>query len=168
MQTKIIVTGPESSGKTTLCSKLSKHFNVPYINEYARSYINKINRKYNKSDLINIAKGQLVQEQKNEDILICDTDLITIKIWSEYKYGDCDNWIIQRIKDQRKENRYYLLCKHDIPWEADHQRENPEDREEIFNLYKCELKNNGIPYHLIEGENRTEEAIKKINSIINI
>ena len=84
---KIIVTGPENSGKTTLCKALSKHFNIHFSEDYAREYIDKLDRTYTQTDLIEIAKGQL-QSDLNSQLL--DTDLITIKIWSNYKYGNCD------------------------------------------------------------------------------
>ena len=84
---KIIVTGPENSGKTTLCKALSEHFNIHFSEEYARGYIDKLDRTYTQTDLLEIAKGQLTSEQNAQ---LLDTDLITIKIWSEYKYGSCD------------------------------------------------------------------------------
>ena len=84
---KIIVTGPESCGKTTLCDAISKQFKIPYNKEYAREYLTEIGREYSKKDLLKIAIKQLKNE-KNRFLL--DTDLITIKIWSIYKYGDCE------------------------------------------------------------------------------
>ena len=94
---KIIVTGPESSGKTTLCKALSKHFHLPFSKEYARGYLDALNRDYNQDDLFKIAKGQL---QAENEIQLLDTDLITLKIWSKYKYGSCDKWILEQIEKQ--------------------------------------------------------------------
>ena len=162
---KIIITGPESSGKTTLCKALSKHFNISFAKEFARHYINSLERGYTQNDLVSIAKGQLECEF-NYDLL--DTDLITIKIWSEYKYESCDKWILDQIEKQKTENRFYLLCSPDIPWQADNQRENPNDRENIFKLYKQELENLGHDYFIVEGENRTDNSILKISSLISI
>ena len=122
---KIIITGPESSGKTALCKALSKHFNLPFSKEYAREYLNNLGRQYCQSDLKEIAKRQLKSEQNTQ---LLDTDLITIKIWSEYKYGRCDKWILDQIEKQKTEKRFYLLCRPDIPWQRDKQRENPSDR----------------------------------------
>ena len=122
---KIITTGPESSGKTTLCKALFQHFNIPFTKEFARFYINKLEREYTQNDLLSIAKGQLESELNSQ---LLDTDLITIKIWSEYKYGNCDKWILTQIEKQKSEKRFYLLCKPDIPWQTDNQRENPNDR----------------------------------------
>ena len=162
---KIIVIGPESSGKTNLCEQLSTHFNIPFAKEFARHYIDTLDRSYIIDDLLSIAKGQL-QSEFNSQLL--DTDLITIKTWSEYKYGSCDKWILEQIEKQKKEKRFYLLCKPDIPWQVDKQRENPNDREELFKIYKYELENLGHDYFIVEGENRTENSISKISSLISI
>ena len=132
---KIIVTGPESSGKTTLCKNLSEHFKIPFAKEYARIFLDELDRNYTQSNLLKIAGGQLKSEQNTQ---LLDTDLITIKIWSEYKYGRCDKWILTQIEKQKTEKRFYLLCKPDIPWQADKQRENPNNREELFEPYKEE------------------------------
>jgi len=162
---KIIATGPESSGKTTLCKALFKHFNLPFSKEYAREYLEKINKDYNQDDLLKIAKEQLKSEQNTQ---LLDTDLITIKIWSKYKYGNCDKWILDEIEKQKSEKRFYLLCKPDVPWKKDPQRENPNDREELFEIYKEELANLGHNYFIVEGEERKENSISKISPIISI
>jgi len=162
---KIIVTGPESSGKTTLCNSLSKHFNLPFSKEYAREYLANLKRDYNPDDLLKIAKEQLKTENR---LQLLDTDLITLKIWSEYKYGSCDKWILTQIEKQKSENRFYLLCSPDIPWQADKQRENPNNRKELFEIYKQELGNLEHNYFIVEGENRTEHSISKISYITSL
>ena len=162
---KIIVTGPESSGKTALCKALSIYFEIPFTEEYAREYLNNLESDYTQSHLLEIAKGQLLSEHNAQ---ILDTDLITIKIWSKYKYGNCDKWIIEQIEKQKTEKRFYLLCKDDIPWEEDPQRENPNDRVDLFTSYKQELDNLGHNYFIVEGENRIENSISKISSLITI
>ena len=162
---KVIVTGPESSGKTTLCNALAEHFNIPFTAEFAREFLNKLDGDYTQDDLLVIAKGQLQSEQlttNNSQLSLHDTDLITIKIWSEYKYENCDNWILEQIEKQKKENRFYLLCKPDIPWEADPLRETPNNRVELFEIYKKGLENLGLDYYVVEGKRRLETVIKKI------
>ena len=156
---KIIVTGPESSGKTTLCKALSKHFNLPFSKEFAREYLDLLIRDYNQNDLLKIAEGQLTSEQETQ---LLDTDLITIKIWSKYKYGSCDKWILEQIEKQKSENRFYLLCKPDIPWQADTQRENPTNRNELFKIYKKELESLGHKYSIVKGKNIAKQAIYQI------
>jgi len=167
---KIIITGPESSGKTTLCQQLSTHFKIPFSKEFARECLSDLDREYTQNDLLEIAKGQLASEQlttSNQQLSIHDTDLITIKIWSEYKYGNCDNWILEQIEKQKTENRFYLLCKPDIPWEADPLRENPTNREDLFEIYKEELEKLKYNYSIIEGEERIKNSISKISSLIS-
>ena len=153
------MTGPESSGKTTLCRQLSNHFNISFAKEFARSYIDSLERSYIIDDLLVIAREQLESESNFQ---LLDTDLITIKIWSEYKYGKCDKWILDQIEKQRSEKRFYLLCSPDIPWEADNQRKNPNDRKKLFEIYKNELENLKHKYFIVDGENRLEKIIKKI------
>ena len=168
--TKVIVTGPESSGKTTLCKQLSEQFKIPFTEEYARKYIDNLDRKYLQEDLVIIAKEQLKNEQltrSNKQLSLHDTDLITLKIWSEYKYGNCNDWITYQIEQQKKEKRFYFLCSPDIPWESDPQRENPINREELFESYKKELIQLGYNYFTIEGGNRLENSIKKITELIS-
>ncbi|MEC7646082.1 MAG: ATP-binding protein [Bacteroidota bacterium] len=156
---KIIVTGPESSGKTTLTKALSNHFKILYANEYAREYLKNFNEDYTQEDLLEIAKGQLTSEKNN---ILLDTDLITIKIWSNYKYGNCDKWILDQIQKQKSEKRFYLLCNPDIAWEPDLLRENSENRMELFKFYKNELENLNHKYYIIKGKNRIKNAITKI------
>ena len=158
---KVIVTGPESSGKTTLCEALSKHLKVCCSKEYAREYLNEIDRDYTQEDLIKIAKKQLTSEKNT---VLLDTDLITIKIWSNYKYGNCDNWILKQIQKQQSENRFYFLCKPDIEWDQDPLRENPKNRMELFRIYKKELESLNYNYYIVKGRNRHTDAISEISS----
>ena len=155
---KIIITGPESSGKTTLCQALSKHFKIPFSKEYARQYLNVIKKKYTQTDLLIIAKTQLKSEK---EAAILDTDLITIKIWSNEKYGKCDKWILEQINKQKNKNRIYLLCKPDLPWQDDPLRENPKDRMRLFEIYKKELSNLGHNYYIISKKNRDYKYLAK-------
>ena len=157
---KIIITGPESSGKTTLCQQLSNHFNIPFTQEFARLYVDSLDRDYIINDLLSIAKQQLKSEFNSQ---LLDTDLITIKIWSEYKYGRCDKWILDEIEKQKSEKRFYILCSPDIAWQTDSQRENPNDRKKLFEIYKKELENLKHKYFILNGENRLEKIIKKID-----
>lgn len=160
----IIITGPECSGKTTLTKALAKALKTGYTEEYSREYLNS-NSKYKQNDLLEIAKGQLQKEKTNiNPIAIHDTDLITIKIWSKYKYNQCNPWIIKQIELQKSENRLYLVCKPDIPWEADPLRENPSNRAELFEIYLSEIQNTKHPYYIIEGEDRLVKSLSKIES----
>ena len=168
--TKVIVTGPESSGKTTLCKQLSEQFKILFTEEFSRKYIDNLDREYLQEDLVIIAKEQLKNEQltrSNKQLSLHDTDLITLKIWSEYKYGNCNDWITSQIEQQKQENRFYFLCSPDIPWESDPQRENTHNRDELFEIYKVELEQLGHNYFILEGQKRLENSIKKITELIS-
>jgi NadR type nicotinamide-nucleotide adenylyltransferase len=165
---KIVLTGPESTGKTHLCKKLAAHFNCPFTEEYAREYLSKINRGYSADDIVEIARGQIMEEDKflnsQNEFLFCDTDLLVCKIWQEYKYGFCDDWLSRTF-----ENRHYdlfLLCSADIPWENDPLRENKFERDLIFDLYKSALEKSCKNYAIISG-NFNERFTLAINIIEN-
>ena len=163
---KFIVTGPESSGKTTLAKNLSNEYNLHLVSEYARDFLNKNKNHYSYTDLLKIAKKQYTEEYITKENCICDTDLITIKIWSEFKYQKCDPWIKEKIKDQTDEKRIYLLCQPDIKWQYDPQRENKYNRDEIFNLYIKEIKCQNHFFTIINGEDRFKQAKQFIDKII--
>ncbi len=163
---KIVITGPESSGKTTLANQLAMHFNTIPVPEFARHYIEGLSKSYEYDDLEKIAKLQIEIENQHSlmspPIIICDTDLITIKIWSAVKYDRCSEWIQETIKTRNYD--HYFLCEPDLPWEFDEQREHPEGRDELFQLYKKELEDLGKSFSVINGigEKRLEAAIKVI------
>jgi NadR type nicotinamide-nucleotide adenylyltransferase len=169
---KIAITGPESTGKSMLAEQLAEHYHTVWVPEYAREYINKLDRPYNQEDILEIAKGQIRSEtsicRQASELLICDTELIVTKIWSEVKYGKCDPWILKRIT----ENHYdlFLLCDIDLPWEDDPQREDPDRREYLFNLYKEELTNRAFPFTVISGfgQERIDNAIRIIDGFIDL
>jgi NadR type nicotinamide-nucleotide adenylyltransferase len=166
---KIIITGPESSGKTTLARDLANHFNVEFVPEFARDYLQKIGRHYTFEDVVNIGEAQNQSEklasESYSDLLICDTDLLTIKIWLEFKYGRNDEWVESKIS--RYKNRVYLLCAPDMEWEDDELRENPDDRQELFEIYKDNLEYLNLEYHVLEGSKkyRLRESISIIESL---
>ena len=159
---KIIITGPESSGKTTLSRNLSHSLKGGLVNEYARKYINQNNNQYIYEDLLKIAKTQYQNEEsiKDNKLCFCDTDLITIKIWSEFKYNKCASWITNKIIQQKNEKRIYLLCKPDINWEYDSQRENESNRDEIFDIYLKELKKLNHLFFVVKGSKRLEKSLE--------
>jgi len=167
---KIVITGPESSGKTTLVEALSIRLEIESIPEFARSYLENLNNKYKYEDLLIIAKEQqkaIDNKVQNGNLLIVDTDLLTIKIWSEYKFGKCDEWIIQTLNLKKPD--LYLLCKPDIPWEADPLRENQNDREELYQIYQEEIRKLEAPSVEISGskEHRLSISIEAIQELIN-
>lgn len=163
---KIVITGPESTGKSTLTKQLASQLEATFVNEFARGYLQNLNRDYNQSDLIEIAKGQIKLEEEayflNPKNVICDTSLEVIKIWSQFKYQSCDPFIEHSMR-QRRPN-LYLLMSTDLPWESDPLRENPDDREKLFDLYKNELVISEVPFYKIYGNG--EERFKMAKEVI--
>ncbi|MBK7443626.1 MAG: ATP-binding protein [Bacteroidetes bacterium] len=135
---KIVFTGPESCGKTTLVNYLSQKLSLPYVPEMARPFISSLNRKYEYDDLLSIAMLQMSEEERikslNPPLLICDTDLLTIKIWCDDKYQRCEPWLSHATIDRVP--AVYFLCAPDFPWQPDPQREDPHRREHLYNVYK--------------------------------
>jgi nicotinamide riboside kinase len=161
MSTEILViTGPESSGKTTLATQLANYWKTPLVTEASRDYL-KEKDSYQQHDLLEIAKQQHKQEltvlSHLPERIICDTDLLVIMIWSEVKYGYCDSWIYSTFENNIKKNnfcRHYYLCDSNIPWQADPRRENPHNRDELFDLYLKKLKEYELDYKIVKGEPR--------------
>ena len=167
---KIVLTGPESTGKSSLAKSLSDYYNAPIVDEYAVEYLKKTNGKYHYKDLALIAEGQIELEDtiisnNKSDLVFIDTDLITIKIWSKVKYNKVSRWIMKTIRE--RDYDLYLLCKPDIPWEYNEFRENPDDRDWLFTLYEKELKKYKKRYELIDGleQTRIDKAIARINKL---
>lgn len=159
----IAVTGPESSGKTTLCQQLAAHFNAPYVPEFAREYLKDKGTNYNFEDVIEMAKKQIEMEDealaKNPKLLFLDTDMINFKIWFEF-YG---NKTPKFIEDRIKSNKYTLtlLLYPNTPWIDDGLRQNPNDRMELFNLFEQHLQHYKYPYTIINklDNDRSKQAI---------
>lgn len=168
---KIAVVGPESSGKTTLCEVLMLERRAWMVSEAAREFLGAIDRPYAEEDLLEIAKAQAANEDMltgefSEGVVVCDTDLITIRIWSEEKFGRCHPWILKQSEERHYD--LWLLCKPEMPWEPDPLRENPHDRERLFNVYEGMLKWLEKPYMIMEGsrEKRLADASKAIAGLL--
>ncbi len=166
---RIAIIGPESTGKSELAQQLAVEFDTQWVPEYARVYLDRLDREYEKKDLLEIARGQVAWEddkaQYGKDWLFCDTNLIVIKIWSDHKYGFTDPWIEQELANRHYS--YYLLNNTDLPWLPDPQREHPHKREYFFNVYEQYLKTNNLPYSVVSGmeKDRLHCALESLRKI---
>ena len=167
---KIAILGPESSGKTTLAHALAARGSTWCVEEYARIHLEKLERSYVEEDLLDIARAQAGQEDiiaslpVKVPLMVCDTEMITMRIWSEEKFGRCHPWIIEQSKYRPYD--LFLLCAPDIPWVADPLRENPHDRDRLFEVYMRMLDALKKPYVIISGdrEKRVNAAAEAILS----
>lgn len=168
---RIVVTGPECSGKSVLSAALARHYGVHWVPEMARPFLEQLDRPYAEADLRTIAELQLRAEeacrlqQPGASVLICDTDLVTIRIWGEEKFGRSDRWVVQHTEQRHYD--LWLLCAPDIPWVYDPQRENPFDRDRLFEVYKDLLERSGKPFVRIHGESpqRLQLAVEAIGNL---
>jgi HTH-type transcriptional repressor of NAD biosynthesis genes len=169
MTIKVCIFGPESTGKSTLAKNLAERFKAVLVPEYAEELIRQQDGNISYLDMKEIAKGQLslveAALKKSPDLLICDTDLITTKIWSHKLFGKCDSWVEEQAKQQSYD--LYLLLDVDVPWVDDTHRYLPEDRKPFFNACKQELEKNNKKYQTISGsfEERLACAEKAVKSI---
>lgn len=153
---KIVVTGPESSGKSTLSELLAHKLNAGLIPEYARSYMENLQRKYNYNDLEVIARQQVQQEKllsqsKGNGIIVMDTWLIMTKVWFDVVFGKVPEWLEENIAAGDVD--LFLVCKPDLPWIPDPVRENGgEMRNVLFERYCNEIAGYGYRPWIVEGE----------------
>ena len=169
-QIRIAVTGPESTGKTTLAKQLAEHFSGQYIPEFAREYVEKLSDHYTYEDVEIIANHQVEQylatKSESGQLFFFDTWLIITKIWFNWVFEKSPDWLDDQIHNCPID--LFLLCQPDLPWEADPVRENGgENRIKLFNQYKKELNQYGFNFVEIGGfgEVRLQSAIAAINNI---
>lgn len=164
---KFVITGPESTGKSTLTETLAKYYKVTWVKEYARDYLESLQLPYEFDDVLKMAKIQLQKEhaEKTDSYLFLDTDLTVFKVWIKEKYQQKVDWIEEEIKNSQ--NKIFFLCDIDIPWQEDPLREHPklEDRQRIFNQYEDILKQNNFEYYIISGDFDTR--LKKCTTLID-
>ncbi|TNE99194.1 MAG: ATPase [Bacteroidetes bacterium] len=162
----IVVTGPESSGKTTLSKQLSEALNGEWIAEYAREYVAELDRPYTIEDIIAIAEGQKLKfDQAKNEIIVSDTAFLVLKIWSEYRFEQAPKIVEDYLNDTYVD--LYILCHPEIPWEYDPLRENPDDRIELFERYRSELEKMRAPYIIVQGkeQERLDRVLEYLSAI---
>ncbi len=167
---KIVVTGPESTGKTELAKALAGKFGTLWVPEHAREYVENLERPYKYSDVLTIAQHQIKEELTYSSIigsgvLFFDTWLIITKVWLDLVYGKCPEWITDHIRSSKID--LFLVCNTDLQWIEDPVRENGgEKREQLLKIYCAEINSFGFEYEIIDGFgfSRTENALMALSS----
>ena len=177
---KIVIIGPESTGKSTLCEKLADHFHTSWCPEYAREYLMKHGTNYTYDTLLEIAKGQIVLEDKfinlvqsspltthHSRLLFIDTDMYVMNVWCKFVFGKTHSWILNQVIQRRYD--LYLLCNVDLPWVKDELREYPDlaRREQLYHIYKEIMIHQSVPWVDISG-NYNERLQKAIDAVENL
>ncbi|TVR88525.1 MAG: ATPase [Saprospirales bacterium] len=168
---RVVITGPESSGKSTLANAIGDKFNLPVVEEYAVEYLSEKRSDYSFEDILEIARGQRERElqatNRSKGLIICDTSMLVLHIWSKVRFQTTDPLILKWLEELRDD--LFLLCKPDIPWEPGPYRENPHDREDLYSLYLDWLRNKKYWFGIIEGDRDTrfEKASTLIEPLLS-
>jgi NadR type nicotinamide-nucleotide adenylyltransferase len=182
MLKKIVIIGPESTGKSSLCTQLAAHYKTVWCPEYARDYLLKHGTNYTYNDLLTIAKGQVSLEEKyaQQEIenqkskiekntpLFIDTDMYVMKVWCEFVFNNCHRYILNQIVERKYD--LYLLCNTDLPWVKDELREYPDlvTRQKLYSIYTDIMINQSVPWVDISGnyEERLKKAIVAVDKLL--
>lgn len=172
---KVVLFGPESTGKTTLAERLSRHYSTVWVEEFMREYLQEKWDLHQKvcepQDLLPIAAGQIQRENQlsaeANRLLICDTDLLELKVYSEAYYdGFCEPGLLKHALN----NHYhvYFLTYIDVPWTPDDLRDKPNDREGMFSRFEKALQLHNKPYVVLKGDEneRFETAVSIIDQLL--
>jgi len=172
---RVVVTGSECTGKTTLAGDFARQFGTVWVAEYAREYLDRkvatTGLPLDERDVEPIARGQIVAEDRGaataKRLLVLDTDLVSTTVYARHYYGACPAWIDQAARDRRGD--LYLLCDIDVPWVADSVRDRPHHREHIHALFVEALNTLGAPYVLIRGSwaARLTTAVAAVSEVLD-
>ncbi len=168
---KIAIVGPESTGKSTISQALAKHYNVPWVPEYARYYCAALTSDCTLQDEINMFHGQVALEESvlaitETEFLICDTTFLTVKIWSDEILGETPSIVLDALKSRTYD--FYVLLDIDLPWQEDPLRDFPHLREHFMNIWHKELKALNANYVVVGGiENRLQNVIAAIDEFLD-
>lgn len=171
-QKRICILGPESTGKSTLCTHLAQAFNTGFIPEYGRTYdaIFRQGENWSAGDFTSIAKGHIAlgKEISKRANFICleDTDLLQTIVWAEYLLGSIPPRL-QALLSEWHPAHFYILLKPDVAWVDDGTRYSGENktREWFFHRLQSRLEDMGITYRVIGGSDREARTISAVDTV---
>ncbi len=176
---RIVVTGGESTGKTTLATALAKALGSLWVPEYSRSYAEQVGRALTSADVAPIARGQAAVEDaaierwraqfgrsRDAPPLVLDTDLVSTTVYAEHYYGACPEWIMAAARERLGD--LYLLCEPDLPWEADGVRDQPAAGTRLHSAFGERLRTLGARVAPVRGigHTRLEAALAAVRTAL--
>ena len=177
---RIVILGPESTGKTSLCKELAEHYQTEWVPEFARNYLLNNGMNYTYEDLLTIAKGQVSLEDESakrmktapagkDSLLFIDTNMYVMQVWCEFVFQKCHTWILEQIAERPYD--LYLLCNVDLPWVKDQLREYPDinSRISLYQIYKQIMVSQNVPWVDISGDykERFKRAVTAVDKHFN-
>ena len=170
---RIVITGAESTGKTTLARALAERYGEPWTKEFVRDYVDRLGHTLQQTNLEPIAQGQFALEDKGlkqaQRLVFHDTNILSSIIYAKHYFGTTLDWVDKRF--QERTYNLYLLCMPDIPWETDgKQRESPKARAQLHKIFKAKLDSLQLPYIEIGGskEKRLKRAVEALGKLIEL
>jgi NadR type nicotinamide-nucleotide adenylyltransferase len=173
--TRVVLIGPECTGKTWLARELATHYDAPWATEHARDYVEGHRRALTEADVDPIGQGQKATEDAaiaraeaaGSALVVLDTDLVSTMVYSRHYYGDCPRWIEEHAA--RRLADLYLLHRVDVPWVPDGlQREQPERRAELFERFQRTLLELGARTADTSGpwDERRRRAVTAVDALL--
>ncbi len=167
---KIAIVGPESSGKSTVSQALAKHYHSNWVPEYSRFYCEELKHEATLQDELNMFYGQLALEKSVESVsennlLICDTTILTVKIWCDELFGKTPQSVLDKLKSHPYD--FYILLKNDLPWQDDPLRNFKGRGDYFMDVWRKELQTLDASYTEVGGlKDRIENAIKAVDDFL--
>jgi HTH-type transcriptional repressor of NAD biosynthesis genes len=170
---KVVLTGSESTGKTTLAQRLAAHFRTSWIPEYGRRYVEEHPGPLAASDIDPIARGQMASEEQGfreatRAVVMLDTDLVSTEVYAEHYFGSCPDWVREAARDRL--GHLYLLTEPDVPWVPDPgQRDRADRRDEMDRLFGSALAAQPAAVVRIRGawDHRFATAVSAVERVVS-
>jgi NadR type nicotinamide-nucleotide adenylyltransferase len=166
---RVVLTGSESTGKTTLAGQLARHYGAELVPEFVRAYAAQRGGIIEFSDHGPIARGQMALEDEHialaPRLVVQDTDLLSTVVYCNHYFGRCPPWIEEAASARRPD--LYLLCEIDLDWIADGVRDRGHMRDEMQQLFRDAVLASGVATSIVTGigAERLERAVDAIDAL---